>query len=273
MISPSLEVVPAPATHQVPRIPAAAASYFFDDYYLRERPVIISGLVREWPCHERWTIPQLKRMFGGHDHTFQYEDGKTLEMSVAAYLEILEASASDAYDERVLPAVPSPTERLPYIRHLGPLGGTFYDAYPIRSLFPDASRYSLSSFLFCGVPGTKTNCHYDWTHNFVGMLHGVKHVTLLPPRAEQHMRVPEELRARMAVGNCDYFDDPGDLDLGRGRDDQRRPMHEHPVFVDCPEVYHATITDGDVVFFPAYWYHYFHNVTGSISVTTQSCLL
>ena len=44
-----------------------------------------------------------------------------------------------------------------------------------------------------------------------------------------------------------------------------------PVFASCPELYYSSLRDGDVVFFPAYWYHYFHNVTGSITVTTQSC--
>jgi len=50
-------------------------------------------------------------------------------------------------------------------------------------------------------------------------------------------------------------------------------MHEHPVFARCPEVYYSPLRDGDVVFFPASWYHYFHNIEGSISVTTQSCPL
>ena len=101
------------------------------------------------------------------------------------------------------------------------------------------------------------------------MIRGTKHVTLLPPKSEQYMNVTDDLRARMSVGNCDYFDDPDDLQLRPGQ--PGRPMHEHPVFANCPEVYYSPLHDGDVVFFPAYWYHYFHNIEGSISVTTQSC--
>ena len=260
-----------PVAHRIPRITAKAAALFFDEFYLPARPVIITGLVREWPCYQRWTIPHLKELLGAREHTFRYEDGKTIALPVADYLDALAASDRDPSFARAFPALPSATERLPYIRHFGPLGGAFAAEYAITSLFPDPSQHSVSSFLFCGVPATKTNCHYDWTHNFVGMIRGTKHVTLLPPGAEQFMAVDDDLRARMAAGNCDYFEDPADLALRPTA--QGRRMHEHPVFETCPAILYSPISEGDVVFFPAYWYHYFHNVEGSISVTTQSCLL
>jgi Cupin-like domain len=258
----------SPANHRIPRISAKTAPYFFDEFYANQLPVIITGLVREWPCYEKWTIDYLKSVVGGRDHTFRYEDGKTIALNVGSYLDTVAASDDgDAY-QHAFPELPSASEKLPYMRHFGPLGGAFAEDYGIKSLFPEPDAYSFSSFLFCGVPSTKTNCHYDWTHNFVGMIRGVKHVTLLPPKAEQHMAVSDDLRERMAAGKCDYFEDPADLDLRGGGG---RPMHEHPVFANNPHVYCETLSDGDVVFFPAYWYHYFHNVTGSITVTTQSC--
>ncbi len=64
------------------------------------------------------------------------------------------------------------------------------------------------------------------------------------------------------------------VDAGNGR---RMPksilMHEHPVFRDCPSLLYSPLDEGDLVFFPAYWYDYFHNLEPSISVTTQSCPL
>jgi Cupin-like domain len=258
-----------PPAHRIPRISAKTAAFFFDEFYLQERPVIITGLAREWICYHKWTIDHLKQVIGERTHTFRYEEGRTISLGVADYLDVLAASDhGDAY-QRAFPQLPSPTERLPYMRHFGPIGGAFEAEYGIKSLFPDPASFSFSSFLFCGVPATKTNCHYDWSHNFVGMIRGVKHVTLLPPKSEQHMAVSDDLRERMAIGNCDFFEDPADLQLCPG--DEGRPMHEHPVFASCPEIYYSPLRDGDVVFFPAYWYHYFHNITGSITVTTQSC--
>lgn len=256
------ELESIPPAHRIPRITAKAAPFFFDEFYRNDRPVIITGLVREWVCYRTWTIEHLKQVIGNRRHTFHYEEGKTISLGVAEYLDALDHDAK-------FPELPSATERLPYMRHFGPIGGSFEAEYGIKSLFPDPSSFSFSSFLFCGVPSVKTNCHYDWSHNFVGMIRGTKHVTLLPPKAEQHMNVSDDLRERMSVGKCDYFEDPADLELLPGRGG--RPMHEHPVFTNCPEVYYSPLRDGDVVFFPAYWYHYFHNIEGSISVTTQSC--
>jgi len=260
-----------PAQHRIPRISAKTAPFFFEEFYRQDRPVIITGLVREWVCYRKWTIDYLKQVIGDRQHTFRYEEGKTIALGVANYLDVLAASEHERDVTRTFPPLPSATERIPYMRHFGPIGGSFEAEYGIKSLFPAPDEYSFSTFLFCGVPSTKTNCHYDWTHNFAGMIHGTKHVTLLPPKSEQYMNVSDDLRARMSVGNCDYFDDPDDLQLLPGR--PGRPMHEHPVFANCPEVYYSPLRDGDVVFFPAYWYHYFHNIEGSISVTTQSCPL
>lgn len=266
-----MELELIPARHRIPRISARTARFFFDQFYVEERPVIITGLVREWACYHRWTIDYLKEVIGARRHTFRYEEGATISLGVADYLDALARSDHDGDFARDFPALPSVSERLPYMRHFGPIGGSFAEDYGIQSLFPEPERFSFSSFLFCGVPLTKTNCHYDWTHNFVGMIRGTKHVTLLPPKSEQHMVVSDDLRERMSIGNCDYFDDPPDLQLQPGR--AGRPMHEHPVFARCPEVYYSPLRDGDVVFFPAYWYHYFHNIEGSISVATQSCPL
>jgi hypothetical protein len=260
-----------PENHRIPRIPAKTAAFFFDEFYRHERPVIITGLAQEWTSYSRWSLQYLKELLGAHQHMFRYEEGKTISMPIAEYLDVLAASDHGDTYRTAFPPLPSATERIPYVRHLGPLGGKFEADYGIKSLFPDPDSFNFSSFLFCGVPKTKTNCHYDWTHNFVGMLRGTKHVTLLPPKSEQHMHVTDDLRERMSIGNCDYFHDPDDLQLVPGK--PGRPMHEHPVFADCPEVLYSPLSDGDVVFFPAYWYHYFHNVTGSISVTTQSCAL
>ena len=47
-------------------------------------------------------------------------------------------------------------------------------------------------------------------------------------------------------------------------------MANHPVLSSCPTIYCASLEKGDMVFFPAYWYHYFHNTSPAISLTIQS---
>ena len=136
-----------PAAHRIPRISAKAAPLFFDEFYRSERPVIITGLVKQWPCFDKWSIDYFKSIIGAHTHTFRYEEGRTIALSVAAYLDVLAASED-------------------------------------------------------GGDGYRTST-----------------------------------RSLRAVPSC------------------------------CTRA----LREGDVVFFPQHWYHYFHNITGAISVTTQSC--
>lgn len=99
-----------PAAHRIPRISAKAAPLFFDEFYRSERPVIITGLVKQWPCFDKWSIDYFKSIIGAHTHTFRYEEGRTIALSVAAYLDVLAASedGGDGYrtSTRSLRAVP-----------------------------------------------------------------------------------------------------------------------------------------------------------------------
>lgn len=263
-----------PEECRIPRLVKPTSREFFEEYYLKEQPVIIEGALAGWACQRRWTLPYLIEAIGSKKHTFRYENGASIAMLAADYLR----AAFPGHGEHgsAFPALPSATERLPYMRHFGPLTGALAADYPIGSLFPGPGAVKLVSYLFCGVPTTKTNCHYDWSHNFVGIVRGQKHVTLLPPGSERFMNLPAEVRQKMAQGNCDFFADPVGLHLrletwapGEGK----LLMHEHPVLRDCPGVYYSPLHEGDLVFFPANWYHYFHNIDSSLSVTTQTALL
>ena len=254
-----------PEAHRIARLVRPTPEEFFEQYYLPERPVIIEGALHDWPC-QRWSVAHLRDRIGARKHVFHYEDDRQLEMTVAEYLDVAFGDGSMAF-----PDVPSATERRPYMRHFGPLEGDFEAEYPIASLFPARDDLRFLSYLFCGVPATKTNCHFDWSHNFVGVVRGQKHVTLLPPGAEQFMTLDDETRKVMGRGNCEHFADPPSLRLDRGPlGPGESRMHEHPILGSCPELYYAPLHAGDLVFFPAYWYHYFHNVEASVTVTTQS---
>ena len=77
----------------------------------------------------------------------------------------------------------------------------------IENLFPH--DISCRKFLFFGAANTKTNCHYDWSHNFSYIVEGKKHVTILPPLSEKYMdNISEKDRKAMSLGDCFYFEDP-----------------------------------------------------------------
>jgi len=56
-----------PGGAQVERRRHLAPDEFFERYYLRNRPVIIEGLLEDWPALSRWTLEWLAERFGGEE--------------------------------------------------------------------------------------------------------------------------------------------------------------------------------------------------------------
>lgn len=84
--------------------------------------------------------------------------------------------------------------------------------------------------------------------------------------------ISDDLRRQLSEGDCFFVDDgPLALDLCTKQDGQIA-MHEHPVLRTCEKLIYSPLFPGDIVFFPAHWFHYFHNHSSTISVTTQTKL-
>ena len=258
------------------RIKRVSAEEFFSKHYATKEPCIIESV--NWDC-TKWTPETLAEKLGQYEHSFSYEEGKSLQMPIKEYISRV-FMENDANSRQIpnLPTPPSSTEKVPYARHIGPLTDQMYSDVQIEQLFPQdkLKGIRMRKFLFLGAASTKTNNHYDWSHNFVYCVQGIKHVTLLPPKSEAHMtNITEELRAQLGRGDCFFVPEPEAFELDlchpkNGNEEGKVAMHQHPVLHKCPGLIYSPLFPGDVVFFPAYWYHYFHNVTSTVSVTIQT---
>jgi hypothetical protein len=47
-------------------------------------------------------------------------------------------------------------------------------------------------------------------------------------------------------------------------------MHQHPNLSRTEGLLYSPVHEGEIVFFPAYWFHYIHNTDLSYSITTQT---
>jgi len=148
-----------------------------------------------------------------------------------------------------------------------------------RACFLRNSEFETTDYLFIGLPGTKTEIHYDGTHNFVSMVKGQKHITLLPPGDHPTIfdGASEEQLQMWQLKTVFPIHDPPNLildlnDVSKNRDSEKKliQMHEHPNLCKTRGLLYSPIYAGEIVFFPAYWFHYIHNVDLSLSVTTQS---
>lgn len=268
-----LELIPP--EHRIERV---SAQEFFDSHFSAKKPCIIEGL--QWQCMQ-WKAEKLREEFSQYEHLFRYGDGEaeekrtTLKIPLADYISQLfvDHDVHAVTPPTSLPKPDSRTEQVPYARHIGPLRGRLSNDVDVESLFPPAQlrRLEFRKFLFVGPPKTKTNNHYDWSDNFSLCVAGIKHVALMPPKSEQQMsNIAEDLRAQLQDGDCFFVDDGAlQLDLTRKKSSEIA-MHQHDVLSSCEKLLYSPLFPGDMVFFPSYWFHYFHNYTSTISVTVQT---
>jgi hypothetical protein len=94
--------------------------------------------------------------------------------------------------------------------------------------------------LWFGSPGTITHLHFDGSDNFFGQCYGLKHFTLFSPDQAPYL-YPYPLGSRVSHAS---FVDVGAPDLGK-----------HPLFARAEPI-HLTVRPGEMLFLPAFWWHY-----------------
>ena len=101
-----------------------------------------------------------------------------------------------------------------------------------------------------GQPGYSYPMHFDLMHNFAQQVAGEKHVTLFSPRDVAHLYPPIEGLFKKMAGFSYWSEviDPYRFDLKK-RFPRMRGATAHT----------ALLREGDVVFVPALWMHYFHS--------------
>lgn len=269
-----------PSENMIPRV--SSMDQFFFDHFIPKTPCIISAKEVPWN-YGQFSPEQLQQSFTDYVHSFRYTvDGNkktTIEIPLQEYISKLFHETDITKCPENLPIVHSTSEKIPYARHIGPLTGHLHDQIPVDLLFTAEQKNKLifEKFLFIGAAGTKTNNHFDLSDNFAFVAHGIKHVTLMPPGSESQMsNLDEDFRSKLGRGDCFFMDDGLDFNLVPRVDSTGAlvsgayMMHNHLVLHSCDKLLYSPLFPGDIIFFPARWYHYFHNITSTISVSVQT---
>jgi len=268
----SIQYPEIPEQNRIDTVRTITPEKFMNEYYLKDKPLVITHMMDDWPVLQKWTLDYIKQEIGEQTHTFRYEHGARIQMKVKDYIDI-----GTSFGEKKFQEIPSKEEQIPYLRHFGPLSQLAPQLQKdvlIENLFPSPDKVYFREFIFVGVPLTKTNCHFDTSSNFVAIAVGQKHVTLLPPQAEKEMDLDDKSKGLLAESEAHYFPDPENmrLDLTKEAKEGAIHMHQHPVFAHSPKLYYSPLKKGEIVFIPQYWYHYIHNIDMSVSITVQTSL-
>ena len=238
-------------TPEVPRRHRLSRETFLHDHYVAGRPVIITGMMDDWPALSKWTPDYLQGRFGermvevqfGRNSDAQYEINKTAHrrsMPFGEYVRLVQHAGRDndfymtAYNEG---------------HNRSALAELWEDIVQVPAYLSDAGPSQ--GFLWFGPAGTLTPFHHDLTNNFMAQVVGRKRVLVIPACEIGHVYNHE---------HCFTHVDARHIDLAR------YPRMRDVRILDC------TLHPGEILFLPVGCWHFVEALDISITVSFTNFL-
>lgn len=238
-----------PRSTQIDRRSRMSRDEFYYEYYFRNRPVIIDGMLDSWPALKTWSLPYLGTKALGDvqvqtnrksDENFEINADKHVEtIAWSSFIEKISDpdSGNDTY-MTARNAAANQTSIAPLWSDLGNL--------------PDYCDPSKGpGFIWIGPAGTLTPLHHDLTNNLMAQVMGRKHVRLLPA-SETH-----------CVGNHMHCYSKAD---GFAPDINALPGLAGAPWID------VDLDAGSILFLPVGWWHCVKSIEASATVVFTNFL-
>ena len=228
----------------MPRRHRLSGEEFLQEYYLRNQPVIITGMLEDCPACNKWTFDYLSSQLAGKEVEVQFgrDSDNNYEMNSVAH-------------RRRMPFA----DYVDLVRNAG-VTNDFYmtannDGHNKEALgvlmadLPPLPEYltGAGGFVWFGPAGTITPFHHDLTNNFMIQVAGRKRVRMIAP-----CETPKVYNHRHCFAQID----------GRGIDLQRFPLMADVPVIDC------VLAPGEILFLPVGWWHFVEALDVTITVST-----
>jgi hypothetical protein len=216
---------------------------FLHSFYAAGRPVLIKGMMADWPAMTRWTPDYLAEAIG--DAVIEYQGGRAgaqdyelkkekhrKRAPFRQFIAAVRAGGNDAYLTASNSATNAPA-LAPLQADLGHI-----DAYLTRA----------PGMLWIGGAGAFTPLHFDLTNNLLAQVTGTKRVILIPPSQTKRL-----------AHKSHVFSDVRDVT------DEAR-LNLYPQARDVLR-YEVVLTPGDLLFIPIGWWHQVRSESFSTMLT------
>jgi hypothetical protein len=225
--------------HKVDRVDSIRPEDFRDQYYTQMRPLVISGLSKQWPAYQKWNWDFFKSIVGN------VEVGVYNNIKSDAYTPINTADDYMKFGDYIDMVRKGPAEWRIFLfnifEHAPQITADF--EWPEDLMKGFIKRYPM---LFVGGKGSITHMHFDidLSHIMHTQFGGRKRV-LLFPFEEQHKLYRKPWEVLSFVNFERYFDDCNNkLEIDR-----------FPA-LKLAKGYEVILDHGDTLFMPAgYWHH------------------
>lgn len=233
---------------EIPRRQHLSREEFLHDYYSAGRPVLITGMMDDWPALAKWSLDYFESRFAertvqvqyGRNSDARYEINKTAHlrtMPFGEYVRQVRAAGRDndcymtAYNE-------GPNRQA--------LAELWDDIVQVPAYLSD--KGPTQGFLWLGPAGTITPFHHDLTNNFMAQVLGRKRVRVIPACEIAHMYNTE---------HCFSAVDGRAIDLAR-----------YPLMRDV-RVLECILQPGEILFLPVGCWHFVEalDVSATVSFT------
>jgi Rps23 Pro-64 3,4-dihydroxylase Tpa1-like proline 4-hydroxylase len=231
--------------------PDLTGAQFFDEYYTRNRPVLMPGLLADSAAVANWSPDYFARHFGsvpieitnGREQNPDYEVRYRETVRTTTLAEFVERLASTAEsNDFYLVARNSFFDRAPLKRLREQLR-------PPADIIDTSERTYGAMKMWFGPKGTVTPLHFDEHSILFAQVYGRKQLKLIPSFDYHLMYVRDRFYSEV---------DPTNVDIAR-----------NPLFADA-SVVDVEVNPGDALFLPAAWWHWARSLSVSISTTFSS---
>ncbi len=230
---------------EIARREKLSSETFLAEYYSTNRPVIITGMLEDWPARHKWNCSWFRETLAerevevqfGRERDADYEKNSIAhkkKIRFGEYIDLVERGPSNDF---YMTANNDSANRVQ-------LTELWQDILPLPDYLDPAA--SGAGFFWFGPAGTITPLHHDLTNNFMAQIFGRKRIKLIS--------VAET--ARLANSRHCF----SEIDL-------RQPdLARFPAFADVP-VAECILNPGEILFLPVGWWHYVEGLDISVTMS------
>ncbi len=232
--------------HEIERRSTITKDEFIENYFKKQKPVVIERLTEDWPAYEKWHLSYIKDLAGDKtvplydDRPVSHEDGFNeahAKMKMADYIDLLETKPTSyrIFLYNIMKEVPALQKDFKW---------------------PDIGLNLVKSLpmLFFGGANSKVFMHFDIDYSNIlhFHFHGEKQCILFDPAQTKYMyKVPHSLISREDID----FDNP---------DFEKWPALKYL------EGYVCNLKHGEMLYMPEGYWHYMKYLTPSFSMSLRA---
>ncbi|NKB33163.1 MAG: hypothetical protein GKR91_08700 [Pseudomonadales bacterium] len=235
---------------EIERISPPPFKEFVANYLSKNRPVILSGAMEEWPAYQKWSLDYFRQCHGnsvvsiqdGREGDPHYERNQKFHRSETKFAKFLDRLESTESSNDFYMTAGNMSE------HRDSLAKIFADCESLNigdgylEGQPDGS-------LWIGPRGTITPLHFDMINNLFCQIVGRKRVRMVPSWSMPWV----------------YNDYHVYSDVDAAEPD----LAIHPLFENAT-VYDFVINPGELLFIPVGWWHHLESLDITISLTRKN---